>query len=86
MALNEAKESYKLNECNIQENYDPIIYIPKLIETYIDKENQIRKIEVGQRNVNASEKVVLVVGATGAGKSSLINMVFNHIVGVGMGG
>ena len=76
------KESYLKNECTFQENRDFKIYIPKMTETFTDEENQIQKLEVGQRNINVAEKVIMIVGATGAGKSSFINTAFNHIVGV----
>ena len=86
--LNAATQSYLNNECKLKQNNDPKdnrdlkIYIPKMTETFIDGENKIRKIEVGQRNVNTQEKVIMIVGATGAGKSSFINTMFNFIIGV----
>ena len=42
----------------------------------------LHKISVGEATPGISEKVLIVVGATGAGKSTLINGMINYIFGV----
>ena len=58
------------------------IYVPRTTEIYNDSTNKIRKVSVGEKNLDSPEKVVMLVGATESGKSSLINTIFNYIVGV----
>ena len=50
--------------------------------TYEDPVSRIRKVEIGERKLGCREKVVMIVGATGSGKSTLINGMFNYILGV----
>lgn len=47
-----------------------------------DKESQLRKFTLGKRNPNSPNKVILLVGATGTGKSTLINAMVNFVMGV----
>uniref|UniRef100_A0A3B5ALB3 Septin-type G domain-containing protein n=1 Tax=Stegastes partitus TaxID=144197 RepID=A0A3B5ALB3_9TELE len=42
----------------------------------------LTRITVGKRNVNKLNKTILLVGETGAGKSALVNALFNHNMGV----
>ena len=49
---------------------------------YEDRGARIRAVEVGTSDMNADDKVLLVVGGTGSGKSTMINALFNYIVGV----
>ena len=61
------------------------IYCP--ITTRIDCETNKRMVKVNSTSINeleipVGEKVLLLVGATGAGKSSLINGISNYIMGV----
>ena len=43
---------------------------------------KIRKVSIGERNQESPEKVVMLFGVTGSGKSTLINAMFNYIVGI----
>ena len=61
----------------------PSEYQMKVNETFSSEDNKIRKLNFGnevQRNV--PEKVLMVVGATGSGKTTLIDGLFNYVVGV----
>ena len=58
------------------------IYRPKTSVIFNDSIKKIRKVSIGERNLDCPEKVVMLVGATGSGKSTLINVIFNYIVGV----
>ncbi|XP_031562348.1 uncharacterized protein LOC116298089 [Actinia tenebrosa] len=53
--------------------------------TMENKAHNIRKIDVGSKTIWSSpgkEKILMLVGATGAGKSTLINGLVNYIMGV----
>ena len=50
--------------------------------TYEDDTSRIRKVEIGDQEPGSPEKVIMIVGATGSGKSTLINGMFNYIFGV----
>lgn len=47
-----------------------------------NKEDLIRKYELGTPEHNSQEKVILLVGKTGAGKTTLINSLINYVFGV----
>ncbi|KAG7330589.1 hypothetical protein KOW79_006811 [Hemibagrus wyckioides] len=46
------------------------------------EDGSVRKWTFGQRCVNMQNKILLMVGETGTGKTTLINAVVNHILGV----
>ena len=68
------------------ESGKPEVYALPLHETHADKEVGLYKYVVGKPKTNAtatkSERVLMVVGATGAGKSTLINGIANYVLGV----
>ncbi|PAA57279.1 hypothetical protein BOX15_Mlig019872g1, partial [Macrostomum lignano] len=70
--------SRKLNDA------EPVEYELQMDETVSDEKNQVRKMELGRKDPTSDvvEKVILFVGETGSGKTTLINSMFNYIIGV----
>ncbi len=61
----------------------PTVYQLPTSSIVIHKEDRIQKYEVeGYQAIHRTEKIIMMVGATGAGKSTLINSMVNHIYGV----
>ncbi|CAG0887656.1 unnamed protein product [Darwinula stevensoni] len=59
------------------------VYMLPMKRIMQDEENHLAKYEVGRRRPeNGPGKVLMVVGATGAGKSTLINGIANYAYGV----
>ena len=58
------------------------IYKLKLLLVAKDKEKGVAKYRFGKPRPDTHEYVVMLVGATGAGKSTLINGMVNYILGV----
>ncbi|XP_071944803.1 uncharacterized protein [Antedon mediterranea] len=65
-------------------NGSPLLYELELKEVVRRESEKIHKYEFGDhnRNTKATEKVIMVVGATGAGKTTLINGLINYVFGV----
>ena len=62
------------------DNGPPRVFSPPLTRTTQTSKYQI--YEFGQPAPSAPHKTIVVVGATGSGKSTLINGLFNYIIGV----
>ena len=61
------------------------IHIVTLREVYKNTKSQMKRLELGEITTEApakNEKVIMIVGATGSGKTTLINSMINYIFGV----
>ncbi|XP_039599310.1 uncharacterized protein LOC120522434 isoform X2 [Polypterus senegalus] len=61
---------------------NPGLYLLLLKSEFINNENNIAKWTFGKRTSNKPGKSIMVLGATGSGKSTLINAMVNYILGV----
>ena len=76
------KQHFIINHCQLRSSEPLNIYVPVIKATYEDHRNLIRKFDIGESNMYAPEKVIMMVGATGSGKTTLINGLFNYIFDV----
>nr|XP_009301113.1 uncharacterized protein LOC100331508 [Danio rerio] len=61
----------------------PAVYKLNTERKYIDgTDKKVRQWTYGQRDPNKQNKVILIVGETGAGKTTIINTMVNHLLGV----
>ena len=58
------------------------IFRLKTKSVMVDHDKMIAKVEFGRPQPSKHTKVVMLMGATGAGKSTLINVIVNNILGV----
>ncbi|XP_068232723.1 uncharacterized protein [Palaemon carinicauda] len=70
------RQSQKLDDGDIK------IYKPKLHLIASNPEYKLQKFEFGEEKDAMPEKVIMFVGSTGSGKTTLINGIFNYIFGV----
>ena len=61
---------------------NPDIYRAKTSVSYEDGEKPLKKIETAKGLGVFHEKVIMLLGATGSGKTTLINAMFNFLLGV----
>ena len=73
-------ESFIKSKCRLSKK-SPNVYI-SLSKTTFDDELWLKKIEVGRKDKSKREKVIMMVGATGSGKTTTVNAMFNYIMGV----
>ncbi|XP_039592090.1 uncharacterized protein LOC120515283 isoform X2 [Polypterus senegalus] len=69
-------------KCQEIKDRNPRLYLLPLKSDFINNEKKIRKCTFGERTSNKPGKTIMVLGATGSGKSTLINAVVNYILGV----
>ena len=78
-----AMEMKAYSECICKsKDGSPSIYRLPMVVTIKKEQEMISKCSIGEENPTAQEKVLMVMGATGAGKSTLINGLANYIMGV----
>ena len=78
------KVSFIGSKCRMSAN-EPNVYIPIMNTTYEDENGWLKKVEIGRKNrlnSGVKEKVILLVGATGAGKTTTINAMANYFLGI----
>ena len=73
-------ESFIKPKCRLSEK-SPNVYVPRCRTTF-DDEFWLEKVEVGRKDKSKREKVIMLVGATGSGKTTTINAMLNFIMGV----
>ena len=76
LAIRMLDHSQKVNSGN------PNIYQLTLTKEMEVTDKMLCKYSIGTPNIGSIEKVLMVVGATGAGKTTLINGMVNYILGV----
>ena len=76
------KLSFFRDYCRTEHGSEPTVYQARLRETFKDRKHKIRKLEFGKENKATTEKVIMLVGATGSGKSTMINAIFNYLFGI----
>ncbi|XP_039598653.1 verrucotoxin subunit beta-like [Polypterus senegalus] len=69
-------------KCQEIKDGNPGLYLLPLKSEFINNEKKIRKCTFGERTSNKTRKTIMVLGATGSGKSTLINGMVNYILGV----
>ncbi|XP_078251127.1 uncharacterized protein LOC144591088 [Rhinoraja longicauda] len=74
-----------LNDTQLISKGNPSIYKLKLQKEVADKSKQLMKCSVGKPTTKHTMKTIMVLGATGSGKTSLINGMINYILGVEWG-
>ncbi|XP_026803272.3 uncharacterized protein LOC113547224 isoform X1 [Pangasianodon hypophthalmus] len=60
----------------------PARYCLLTTRSNLEKDGSVRKWTFGQRDVNMQNKILLMVGENGTGKTTLINAMVNYILGV----
>lgn len=67
---------------NLPNTTNQSVYQIPMTVSLQNEEKRIRKCISGKNDISIPEKVILVVGATGAGKTTLINGLVNYLYGV----
>ncbi|CAH1776360.1 unnamed protein product, partial [Owenia fusiformis] len=80
--VEEVCKASAIESSTIERNGNPALRQMVLEKTYEKIDGTIQKFEYGVRNPASIERVIMIVGATGAGKSTLINGMVNYMFGL----
>nr|XP_028606277.1 uncharacterized protein LOC114607335 [Podarcis muralis] len=70
-----------LQESTLVEDGQPSVYVLPL-EATSDRSAPVQMYQLGKENMQVPNKVIVMMGATGSGKTTLVNAMINHILGV----
>ncbi|XP_073719989.1 uncharacterized protein [Misgurnus anguillicaudatus] len=71
-----------IRKSNLMEDGNPARYRLKSTTDNLNQSKSYRKITFGERDTKKPHKIILMVGETGSGKTTLINTMINYICGV----
>ncbi|KAG8147870.1 hypothetical protein E2320_000011 [Naja naja] len=71
-----------LQESSLVEDRQPLVFALPLKKVPSGVSTSCLMYQLGEKNPEVPNKVILVMGATGCGKTTLINGMINHILGV----
>ncbi|XP_073719695.1 uncharacterized protein [Misgurnus anguillicaudatus] len=71
-----------IKKSNLIEDGNPARYHLKSTTDNVNQSKSYRKITFGERDTDKAHKIILMVGETGSGKTTLINTMINYICGV----
>ncbi|KAG8147186.1 hypothetical protein E2320_022818 [Naja naja] len=71
-----------LHKSSLVEDRQPLVFALPLKKVPSDASTSCLVYQLGEKNLEVPNKVILVMGATGCGKTTLINGMINYILGV----
>ncbi|KAG8148133.1 hypothetical protein E2320_022832 [Naja naja] len=71
-----------LQKSSLVEDRQPLVFTLTLKKVPSDASTSCLVYQLGEKNLEVPNKVILVMGATGCGKTTLINGMINYILGV----
>ena len=79
----EERSNFIQDNCNLIKCDDFDYFVTKQVTIFEDEDNKLWKVEIGQKAPEGTpEKVIMIVDTTGTGKSTLINAIVNHTLGI----
>ncbi|KAL7856228.1 hypothetical protein AOLI_G00198320 [Acnodon oligacanthus] len=80
--INKASSADLIKKSVMLSSGPPMLYRLCTTRSNLDKDGKIRKWTFGQKCANMENKIILTVGETGTGKTTLINTMANYFLGV----